>query len=96
MDEEFGGTYIEIEDEDGQKFEIEYVADMEYNGSKFMLCLPADEEDPDYGYIILRCVPDADGEEMLESVDDDDELNEVYERFMALLFPEDEEETPAQ
>ena len=51
-----------------------------------------DEEDPDYGIIILRSVIDEKGEELFESIDDDDELQDVYEHFAVLLFDDEDEE----
>ena len=42
--------------------------------------------------IILRTMFDENGEELFESVDDDREQEEVYERFMALLFDDEEDE----
>jgi hypothetical protein len=50
-----------------------------------------DENDPDYGLVILRSVIE-NGEELFESVDDEDELNDVYEHFMVLLFDDEDEE----
>lgn len=56
MGEDFGSTYITIEDEEGNEFELEQLATMEFNGQEYSAFLPADmsEDDPDYGYIILR------------------------------------------
>ena len=51
-----------------------------------------DESDPDYGMIILRSVLDENGEELFESIDDDAELDDVYNKFMVLFFDEEEEE----
>ena len=67
---------------------------MDYKGQTFTAFLPAnmDENDPDYGIIILRSVFDENGDELFESIDDEDELQDVYEHFAALLFDEDEEE----
>ena len=48
------------------------------------------EEDPDYGYIILR-IEEEDNEEVYCSVDDEDELVAVYDMFMEQLFDEDED-----
>ena len=45
--------------------------------------------DPDYGYIILESVFEGD-EEVFLSIEDDEELQEVYEMFMALMVDEDE------
>ena len=92
MDEGYGSNYITIEDEDGNEFELEQIATLAYKDSDYSLFLPADmsEEDPDYGYIILR-IEEADNEEVYCSVDDEDELVAVYDMFMEQLFDEDED-----
>lgn len=92
MDEDLGSSYITIEDEDGNEFELEQIATLAYKDSDYSLFLPADmsEEDPDYGYIILR-IEEEDNEEVYCSVDDEDELVAVYDMFMEQLFDEDED-----
>ncbi|MBR1781261.1 MAG: DUF1292 domain-containing protein [Oscillospiraceae bacterium] len=96
MSEEFGADFITLTDEEGNEFELEYLDTVEYAGNTYMAFFPtleegADEDSEDYGLIILRCVPgDPDG--MLESVDDDDELNAVYDLFMESLFDEEDED----
>lgn len=94
MSEEFGSDFITIVDEDGQEIELEVLDTMDYKGKTFMAFLPADmeEDDPDYGMIILRSVLDEKGEEVFESIDDDEELNDVYEHFMKLLFDDEDDE----
>lgn len=94
MSEEFGSDFVTIVDDDGQKFELELLDTMDYNGKSYTAFLPADmaEDDPDYGMIILRSQPDENGEEIYESIDDDDELQDVYEHFMVLLFDDEDEE----
>ena len=94
MSDEFGSDYITIVDDDGQEFELEVIESMDYNGKTYMSFLPADmsEDDPDYGFILLRVVEDENGEEVFESIDDDDELQDVYERFMALLYEDEDED----
>ena len=49
-----------------------------------------DEEDPNYGFIILKSVMEGD-EEMLDSVDDEELLEKVYAVYMEEVFNEDEE-----
>ncbi len=94
MSEAYGGDFITMVDENGEEFELEICDTMEYNGKTYMLFLPADmdENDPDYGYVILRQTEDEGGETVYDSIDDEDELQEVYDRFMALLFDEEEED----
>ena len=94
MSEEFGSDFITIIDDDGVEFELEVLDSMDYNGQTFVAFLPADmdEDDPDYGIIILRSVLDENGDELFESIDDEDELQDVYEKFSILLFDDEEEE----
>lgn len=94
MSEEFGSDIITIVDDDGQEFELEVLDTMDYNGKTYTAFLPTnmDEDDPEFGMIILRSVLDEKGEELFESVDDDDELQDVYEHFMVLLFDDEDEE----
>ncbi|MDO4973618.1 MAG: DUF1292 domain-containing protein [Eubacteriales bacterium] len=96
MSEAFGGDFITIVDDDGQEFELEVLDTMDYNGESYTAFLPADmdENDPDYGIIILRSVLDENGDEIFESIDDEAQLQDVYEHFMVLLFDdEDGDET---
>lgn len=94
MSEEFGSDFITIVDDDGQEFELEVLDTMDYNGESYTAFLPAnmDENDPDYGIIILRVVTDESCEELFESVDDEEQLQDVYEHFMVLLFDDEDEE----
>ena len=94
MSEEYGSDFITIVDDDGQEFELEVLDSMDYNGESYTAFLPADmeETDPDYGIIILRSVLDEKGNEIFESIDDEEQLQDVYEHFMVLLFDDEDEE----
>ena len=87
------GYFVDITDEEGNNFKLEIVGDVEYEDALYRVFLPTDidEDDPDYGFIILKCT-EVDGEEMLDSVDDEELLAKVYAVFMEELFDEDEEE----
>ena len=97
MDSDYGSDFITITDEEGNEFELEVVDIIDYNNKTYALLLPADidemeEDDPNYGYIILTQVEEPNGEIYFQSIDDDDELNDIYERFMALLFADEDED----
>ena len=94
MNEDFGADFITIVDEDGQEFELEVLDSLEYNDKTFMAFLPADmdENDPNFGMIILRSLLDDNGDTVYESVDDEDELDVVYNTFLDRLFEEEEVE----
>ena len=93
MSEDYGSDYITIIDDDGQEFELEVLDTMDYNGETYMAFLPADmdENDPDYGMIILRVVQDENGDDLYESIDDENQQQDVYEHFMVLLFDDEED-----
>lgn len=94
MNEEFGSDIITVTDDEGNEFELELLDDIEFEGKEYSVLVPAnidemDTSDPDFGLIILARVIE-DGEEVFVSVDDDAELDRVYEYYISL---EDEEET---
>ena len=93
MSEDFGSDFITIVDDDGTEFELEVLDTMDYNGETYKAFLHAymDENYPDYGMIILRSVLDESGEEIFESIDDEAQLQDVYELFMVLLFDDEDE-----
>ena len=96
MSAEFGPDFISITDEDGNEFELEHVDTIEHNGQIYMAFFPADtgeekEEDEEDGLIILKVVV-VDGEEQLSTLDSEEELEEVYDKFMELLFQDEDEE----
>ncbi|MBR6208585.1 MAG: DUF1292 domain-containing protein [Oscillospiraceae bacterium] len=95
MDNDFGGDIITIQDEDGNEYELELLDTLEVEGKTYAIFTPADidemdVDDPDYGLIILRC-GEEDGEEIYDSVDDEEELDRVYETYQALLDAEEED-----
>ena len=93
MSEEFGNDFVTLIDEDGEEFVLETLDTIEYNGKTYGAFLPADmdENDPDYGMVILQ-ITEEDGEAYFDDIEDDDELNDVYDHFMILLYGDDEEE----
>lgn len=96
MNEEFGPNIVSVIDEEtGEEIELEFIDALERGGvlyRAFFPVVPEDEEAEDeeeYGLIILKAET-VDGEEMLATIEDEDELNAVYDLFMEQLF-EDEE-----
>jgi uncharacterized protein YrzB (UPF0473 family) len=83
MNEEFGSDFIVITDEDGNDYELEHIDTIEIDDTFYMAFLPADmdEEDDDFGMIILKTITE-NGEDTLATVDDDALLEDIYSRFM--------------
>lgn len=92
MSEEYGPDFVSITDDEGNEFELEHLGTLERNGTQYMAFVPADmdEDDEDFGLILLKVI-EQDGESLLADIDDEAELDAVYEQFMEELF-EDEEE----
>ena len=92
MSSEYGSDFVTISDEDGNDFVLEHLDTIEVDDTFYMAFLPAemDEEDDDYGLVVLKVVEE-NGEELLISIDDDNLLESIYERFMERLLDEDDE-----
>lgn len=103
MEENFGPDFISVTDEDGNEFELELVDTLEHKGVTYHAFFPAvesdeetgepvdvDADDEEYGLVIMKIIVEG-GEELLSTLDDEDELEEVYQLFMDRFF-EDEEE----
>ena len=50
-----------------------------------------DADDEEYGLVIMKAIEE-NGEELLSTLDSDEELDEVYELFMERFFQEDDGE----
>ena len=59
------------------------------------LALEPMDDNPDDSYVILKLVTDENGEEVLVTIDDDDEFDRIADmfedEFMTLEYPADEE-----
>ena len=100
MSNDYGGTFITLTDENGEKVVLEYLDTVEYNGNIYMAFFPTLDEDvdpdeaeesEDYGLIIMR-VETVNGEDELVTLEDEEEAEAVYNVFMEEAFSEDEEE----
>lgn len=93
MSELFGDDIITITDEDGVEYVLEILSTMEIDGCTYYALVPVGTEDSeeDLEVSILKAVEE-DGEEILCAIEDEDELERVYEVMMDELFQEDEEE----
>ena len=93
MADKFGSDYITIVDEDGQEFELEVLMSMEWNGSTYQAVIPAvdADEEVDLEVSILKNVEE-DGELILCAIEDEQELETVYNLMMDALYEEEEDE----
>ena len=92
--EEIPDTYT-LTDDEGNEFEVELLASFEFEGKQYRAITPAEEaQKPEKGkdqlieYDILEVVLDDDGEEMLISIEDDEEFDRVADFFDDAFFGE--------
>ena len=89
MSEDFGPTFLTVTDEEGNELVLEFMDALEYNGQMYQAFFPAEtegeEDNPDNGLVILKVLHE-DGEDILSTLDSDEELEAVYELFMESLF----------
>lgn len=92
MEDIYGSDFMTIVDEDGTEYELEILSSLEYNGNTYLAVIPAGlEEDEDAEVSILKSVEE-DGDSVLCAIEDDEELETVYQMIMDQLYEEDEEE----
>ena len=93
MADEYGSDFITIVDEDGTEYELEVLNTVEYNGVSYLAVIPADngEADADLEISILKSLEE-DGEPLLCAIEDEEELQAVYELIMDSLYEEEDEE----
>ena len=101
MSEAYGPDFITVTDEDGNEFELELVDTLEHNGVTYHALFPASQEDEEsgepvdvdaddeeYGLVIMKTVEE-NGEELLSTLDSDEEIEEIYNLFMERFFQEE-------
>ena len=96
MSEEFGPNFVTLTDDEGNDVELEYVDALEFNGTTYMAFFPVMEEDSEeeeneeeYGLVILKSQME-NGEEVLVTVDDEEEIEKVYDLFMEQILSDEE------
>lgn len=89
MPNEYGNDILTLEDEDGVEHTFE-VLDEYDDGDKHYIALSPIYDKPeelleDSGDLVIMQVIEEDGEEILETIDDDDELDAIADIFMKRL-----------
>ena len=92
MADEYGSDFITITDEDGTEYELEVLTTVEYNGESYLAVIPAgeDDEEPSMEISILKSTEE-DGEPFLCAVEDEAELQAVYNLIMDSIYEEENE-----
>lgn len=92
MADQYGSDFITIVDEEGTEYELEVLTTLEYNGNTYMAVIPADDgsDSLDLEVSIFKSIEE-DGEPILCVIEDEAELQAVYDLIMDSLYAEDAE-----
>ena len=82
MEEELDNVIV-LNDEEGNEVNFEFLDLVELDNEEYVVLLPTDEADAAEGEVVILKVEDteSDEEESYVSVDDEEVLNKVFEKF---------------
>ena len=91
--DQYGSDFITIVDEDGTEYELEVLSTLEYDGNTYLAVIPAGESAEEFQMevSILKSVEE-DGESILCAIEDEQELQAVYDLIMDSLYEEEDTE----
>ena len=103
MSEQFGNDIVTVVDEEGNEHQFEIVDAIETDDGRYVALLPiyenpADMVDDD-GELVILAVKEENGEDIMVTIDDDDEFEEIAEIFeerLQDLYEIEELEQPAE
>ena len=89
--DQYGSDFITIVDDDGNEFELEVLSELEYNGCTYLAVIPAadSQEELELEVSILKSTEE-DGESILSAIEDEAELEAVYDLIMDSIYEEEE------
>ena len=93
MEDQYGSDFITIVDDDGAEYELEVLSTLEWNGQTYLAVIPAADtaEDLEMEVSILRSTEE-DGESILSVIEDEQELQAVYDLMMDQLYEDEDTE----
>lgn len=82
MEEELDNVIV-LNDEEGNEVQFEFLDLVELDGEEYVVLLPTSEDEADEGEVVILKVEDteAEEEESYVSVDDEEILTKVFEKF---------------
>jgi uncharacterized protein YrzB (UPF0473 family) len=91
MEDLYGSDFITIVDEDGTEFELEVLYTAEYEGNTYHAVILAGAEEEERLNVSILKATEEDDEPLLCAVEDEEELERVYNYIMDALYEQEEE-----
>ena len=85
---------VELVDEDGQAVRFEHLMTLEHGGKPYICLVPVDpmEDVEEDELVILRIETDADGNDVYATIEDDAELDAVFEKYLEIAEADEDDE----
>ncbi len=97
MSSDYGNNYIVLTDQDGNEKEFEHIDTVDMDGETYMAFIPADLKVDEEAEVVILKIAEEDGDEILISVDDDEEADRAFDLIMQRvedLYDEAPQESP--
>ena len=83
QNEEYDPEIYTLTDEEGNELNFALLGTLEHEGEVYKAMIPVNEngEEESEEYVILKLAKDDDGEDILETIDDDEEFDRIADIF---------------
>ncbi len=90
MNDEERDDIVVLLGEDGEEVEFEHLDTIEMEGNEYVILLPLEEQENEEvdEVVILKIEHNEDGDDSFITVDDEEELNRVFEEFKTRMEDE--------
>lgn len=84
---------VQLVDEDGNEVDFEHLMTLEHNGKAYICLVPVEpmEDVEEDELVILRIETDEEGNDIYATIDDDAELDEVFEKYLEIAEADEDE-----
>ncbi|MDO4867910.1 MAG: Holliday junction resolvase RuvX [Clostridia bacterium] len=85
---------VTLEDEDGNEVRFEHLMTLEHNGGIYICLVPVDpmEDVAEDELVIMRIEQTEDGQDVYVTIEDEDELNGVFEKYLEIAEADEDDE----
>ena len=83
LENEYEDEILILTDEDGNELNFALLSSLEKDGNEYRALIPVDDEGNETSdeYVILKVAVDENGEQVLETIEDDEEFDRVADIF---------------
>ena len=84
---------VELVDEDGNEVSFEHLMTLEHNGNAYICLAPMEpmEDVAEDELVIMRIETDEEGNDFYTTIEDEEELDAVFEKYLEIAEADDEE-----